>query len=533
MNSHFRLILFIISYAICFISPNVFANPFESLVMPGEVIEGHKKLESECSNCHVLFSKGGQDKLCLDCHKEVKKDVKQKHGFHGRSKSIRASDCKSCHTEHKGRKADVIKFEKEIFNHDGTDFILKGKHKVIECTKCHKKNKKYREVKSQCKSCHIKESPHKKAKAKKGLFNKCDSCHRATSWDKMVFNHKKNTKYKLTGAHKTALCQSCHIKQRYKKTPKRCISCHQIDDVHQKRNGNKCQKCHTTKKWGKISFNHNRDTSFKLRGKHKKATCKSCHAKSPYSKKKSNKKRKARKCYSCHSYDDKHNGVFGKKCTSCHVDKAWDKTKFDHYRDAEFKLTGQHKKAECDSCHKVSKKKKKLKTKCISCHKADDVHKRKLGAKCDSCHRTSGWDKRVKFDHDLTKFPLIGLHGVAPCEDCHTEAGYKKMKKSCVACHKSDDFHQGKLGNNCDRCHTPNDWGVWFFNHNKQSKFKLKGKHKKVHCHSCHSDPISKVQKVPRNCQNCHSNDDPHNEQFGARCNECHNTKDFSHIDMR
>ena len=533
MSSYLRFTALVFGCFLLLSFTIVNANPFESLVMPGEVIEGHKKYESDCSSCHVLFSKRGQDKLCLSCHKEVNKDVKNKRGFHGRNKPIRTASCKTCHTEHKGRNADIVKLEKEIFNHNKTDFILRGKHKVIECGECHKKNKKYREAKSQCKSCHVKESPHKKATAKKGLFEKCESCHRATGWNKLLFDHNKNTKYKLSGAHKTALCQSCHINQRYKKTPKLCISCHKIDDVHRGRNGKKCQACHTTKQWGKISFNHSRDTSFKLNGKHKKATCKSCHPKSPYSKTKSKKKRKARKCYSCHSYDDKHNGVFGKKCTTCHTDKNWDKTKFDHTRDTKFKLSGQHKKTECDNCHKVNKKKKKLKTSCISCHKADDVHKRKLGAKCSSCHTTSSWKKRVKFEHDLTHFPLIGMHGVVPCEECHTGSGYKKIKKSCVACHKNDDFHEGKLGNNCDRCHTPNDWGVWFFQHDKQSKFKLKDGHKKVHCHACHTNPINKVRRTPRDCQNCHASDDPHNGQFGSRCNECHNTKDFSKIEMR
>ena len=53
------------------------ANPLESLVMPGEVIEGHKKYESECSNCHEVFSKKSQKVLCLKCHKKVNYDVKR------------------------------------------------------------------------------------------------------------------------------------------------------------------------------------------------------------------------------------------------------------------------------------------------------------------------------------------------------------------------------------------------------------------------------------------------------------------------
>lgn len=126
----------------------------------------------------------------------------------------------------------------------------------------------------------------------------------------------------------------------------------------------------------------------------------------------------------------------------------------------------------------------------------------------------------------------MGMHSSVSCEECHTSTEHKEIEKTCVSCHKNDDFHKGTLGNNCERCHTPNDWGVWFFNHNKQSKFKIKNSHKKVHCHSCHFEQVEKVRRVPRDCQNCHASDDPHNGQFGSRCNECHNTKDFGQINM-
>ena len=36
------------------------AASIESLVMPGEVIEGHAKYEEECKNCHKRFDKGAQ-----------------------------------------------------------------------------------------------------------------------------------------------------------------------------------------------------------------------------------------------------------------------------------------------------------------------------------------------------------------------------------------------------------------------------------------------------------------------------------------
>lgn len=526
-----RIFILLVTYLI---SAPGYSNTFESLVMPGEVIDGHKKVETKCSSCHELFSSKGQNKLCMDCHKDTRKDIKSKKGFHGKNKSIAKVSCKSCHTEHKGRDADIVKLDEATFNHNKTDFVLKGKHKLIECQFCHKKNKKFREAKNKCRICHKNENPHKKAKAKKKTFKICSGCHQEFSWHKIKFNHNKKTKFKLTGAHKKALCQSCHINEKYLKTPKTCISCHKLDDVHDGDNGTKCQKCHNTKKWGKISFNHDRDTSFRLRNKHKKATCSACHKEVKISKNKNKrKKKKARKCYSCHSNDDSHNGRVGKKCAKCHNDKSWSKTKFKHDSDTKFKIKGKHKKLSCNQCHTTRTKKSKLKTGCIHCHKSDDIHKGSLGAKCQSCHTESSWKKKVKFDHDLTHFPLIGMHGAVSCSECHIDSDYKKLKNKCVSCHKNKDVHKGKLGRDCHVCHTPNDWGVWVFNHNKQSKFKINGAHKKVHCHTCHSRQVNNVSRIPRDCRNCHSGDDIHNGQFGTRCNDCHTTKNFLQIRMR
>jgi hypothetical protein len=309
------------------------------------------------------------------------------------------------------------------------------------------------------------------------------------------------------------------------------VACHKADDVHAGKNGAECQKCHNTKQWGKISFNHKRDTSFPLNGKHVKVPCRSCHTKVEIKPQKSTEKKKARNCYSCHIYDDSHKGRFGDKCEKCHSDKAWDITKFNHDTDTKFSIRGKHKDAKCNQCHISNKK--KLETTCISCHKSDDIHKGSLGVKCDSCHTENNWKQKVKFEHDITPFPLIGMHGSVACEECHSDSNYKNIKKTCIACHKNGDIHKGQLGTSCEICHTPNDWGVWIFEHNKQSKFKLTGAHTKVHCHSCHTNALTKVAHTPRDCRNCHASDDTHNGQFGARCDDCHTTKNFKQIRMK
>ena len=51
------------------------AQDIETLLMPGDVIEGHADVEAECSSCHKSFDKKAQRGLCMDCHEVVADDV--------------------------------------------------------------------------------------------------------------------------------------------------------------------------------------------------------------------------------------------------------------------------------------------------------------------------------------------------------------------------------------------------------------------------------------------------------------------------
>lgn len=83
-------------------------NLLERLVVPGPVVSGHAKYEKECSNCHEPFSKKSQTRLCLACHKETAADRQSKKGFHGRQTDAAKQECTICHTDHKGRDADIV-----------------------------------------------------------------------------------------------------------------------------------------------------------------------------------------------------------------------------------------------------------------------------------------------------------------------------------------------------------------------------------------------------------------------------------------
>lgn len=497
------------------------AGFFERLVMPGELIEGHAKLQTDCKNCHEPFSKLKQSELCAGCHKKVQADIKGATGFHGRRPDVRQVECKHCHTDHKGKKADVVRLDADTFDHNVTDFPLKGAHQKTKCAGCHTAPKKHRDAPSTCFDCHRKDDRHKGA-----LGQKCAGCHNEQSWRTSSYDHSK-TRFPLVGVHVKVACAACHANERYKETPMACADCHRLNDAHRGGYGKKCETCHSPAGWKRIGFDHDKQTKYPLTGRHRQATCDSCHKGQIYTLKLKTD------CLSCHQRDDNHRGRNGPKCESCHSTAAWKEVRFDHNRDTKFPLRGKHATVKCDSCHRGDVRTEKPQSACVACHKADDRHKGQLGTRCDNCHNETGWRAKVQFNHDLTRFPLIGLHATAPCEACHATTAYKDTSMVCATCHRDDDVHKARLGPNCGQCHNPNGWALWRFDHNRQTRFPIDGAHVKVHCDSCHTRPVADRVSVSSACVDCHQKDDIHRGGFGPNCERCHVTESFRKIRQR
>ena len=514
---------------ICFL----FALPLQvqanKLLMPGDVIKGHVKEEANCEVCHKKFDKKAQSKLCMDCHKDVGKDVAEKKGYHGRIDLEK--ECKECHAEHKGRDFKAAEFDQKRFDHKLTDFVLKGGHlgEKAKCEACHKPEKKFREAPSYCNDCHKKDDKHKG-----GLSTDCAKCHTDKDWKTTQFDHDK-TKFKLLGKHIDVKCVKCHIDNKFKDTPMACVSCHKKDDdkAHRGKLGEKCESCHGEKDWKTTKFDHGK-TKFPLLGKHVDVKCDKCHIDKKY-------KDTPKLCNACHKKDDDkaHKGKFGPKCESCHNEKDWKQITFDHDKTTKFPLLGKHRPPlKCTDCHKGDLYKDKLQVTCVSCHKkADDkAHKGKFGPKCESCHVEDDW-KKIKFDHDKeTKYPLLGKHKKTKCTDCHKGDLYKdKLKQDCFSCHEKDDKHKGQEGKKCETCHVEESWTkADKFNHNRMSTFPLLGKHSLAACKKCHLAPTFKDAKS--DCWSCHEKDDEkvHKRRLGTECQVCHSTRawgawDFDH----
>jgi hypothetical protein len=493
------------------------AVELEKLVMPGPVIEGHAEIESECGRCHAPFRAEAQDALCLDCHEEVGEDRRTGAGFHGRAPGASTAACRDCHGEHRGRDADVVGLDPTAFDHGLTDFPLRGAHGRTACDACHAADEPHREAESACAACHREDDPHLGR-----LGPSCADCHTETDWREARFDHG-TTDFALEGRHRDVACGACHPAQRYEGTATDCAACHRQDDIHRGRFGAACGDCHHPKGWSAVRFDHGRDTRFPLRGSHASARCEACHGDSL--------EKLATDCVSCHREDDVHRGRNGTDCERCHREDRWATEIFDHDRMTEFPLKGAHRSASCERCHVGPVDQHELDTACVACHREDDVHAGQQGERCAECHDEVGWTHRVFFDHDLTAFPLLGMHAVAACEQCHATSRFKDTPHACNECHAGDDIHRGRLGPDCARCHNPNAWNLWRFDHATQTSFPLRGAHESLDCHACHRGAADAGFALATSCFSCHSDDDRHHGGFGRDCGRCHG--DLSWRDVR
>lgn len=561
----------------------------ERLVTPGPLSRSHANLEARCDACHTSFKKEAQNGKCLGCHQGIAGDIRTRTGFHSRFAPARNGACKSCHSEHKGRNAALKSLNRSGFDHAGlTDEPLSGAHARAACSGCHAPGAQFRGTTRNCASCHARVDPHKgqlsqcatchttaawkPAKAFdhsgtgfslsgghrqiscaschagqrwKGLGrtcaacharddphggsrgSNCASCHSTASWASATFDHS-STGFPLAGAHAGAACAGCHGKgNAVKHPPRTCAACHAADDVHHGANGTNCASCHSSRAWKAVSFDHDTMTGFPLRGEHRLAACAACH------------KQPAREvklpvaCVACHLADDSHKGANGPDCERCHSEKGWKETTFNHNTMTRFPLAGGHALARCADCHVGPGAPGKLATECSSCHAARDVHQGALGKDCATCHGVASWKEGIVFDHDLTRFPLLGGHAGAVCTACHADRQFTAKGLACADCH-IDDHHKGALGQPapCAMCHNTTDWKGWTFDHDVQTGFRLEGAHRGLICSACHARP-GKPADLGAACIDCHRRDDVHRGGFGEDCARCHTVSTFREVVMK
>lgn len=565
------------------------------LFSPGELTKAHQTIEgiSNCTKCHPA---GGQlsQQQCLSCHTELGPRIQAGKGLHGRITTDKRN-CEACHHEHQGRAAAIVDWGqggKKGFDHKRTGWALKGEHLKADCVKCHEKRlitwpvavkllearpATFLGVDQACESCHFDEHRGQQKED-------CEYCHNEVKWKPAPgFDHD-TTDYPLKGKHAKVKCEKCHaaVKDEVKHgfpAPKNetylkfgglefanCTDCHK--DPHENRFGQRCTSCHTVDGWGIIrnaskEREFHEKTRFPLKGAHLDTECAACHGPYPGQPAKF-KGLKYEACTDCHA--DAHAGQLGASgklpdCTTCHTVDAFLPAKYSltEHGKTSFALEGAHMAVPCDDCHEATpaltakipkvlladlkrKKRKELFSsalfdfekptdKCDSCH--IDVHNKQFQDRsggCTGCHQVASFGK-LKFDHQKdSKYPLTGKHLKVDCDKCHfvpTDAKekvegrlvvrYRPLEQKCSSCH--DDPHAGQFAQkgapaDCERCHTTEDFKkVTKFKHEPPfTDFLLDGQHAKQKCEACHQKvkvtptvQAVRYKPLPQKCEGCHS----------------------------
>jgi hypothetical protein len=241
-----------------------------------------------------------------------------------------------------------------------------------------------------------------------------------------------------------------------------------------------------------------------------------------------------------------------------------------------FPLRGGHVTVACKDCHgpfpgRPAKFKGLAHDRCMDCH--TDAHNGQLAKPaCERCHTVQSFSPpRFELeDHAKTRFPLEGAHRAVACSGCHPSTLEPKGKPDrgrhkrdegpkqpislvalrppgdnarCETCHADPHGDQFRaVADGCKRCHVAQSFTTELtFDHQRDSRFPLTGKHATTDCRGCHQAPRAgapvRYKPIDGACTTCHA--DPHLGQFASRtCDFCHDTASwqkiaFQHNDTR
>ena len=487
--------------------------------------------------------------------------------------------CTTCHTEpHAGQfgaacerchAVETPQYRATRFSHDASSFPLTGRHRGVECAKCHQPENgnatgakavtvarvslpagtvRYAGVGTACSSCH--------ADVHLGqLAPQCGTCHTTEGFAVTRYDHK-GTRFAgfFTGKHADQKCQACHKREtaafpagsgtavRFAGRGTACATCHQAADPHNGSLGSRCETCHAPERWNTVSRAFHKDTRFPLDGRHLGVSCQSCHTSGVTA-------GTPTRCYDCHwlrRRDDPYETRLGVQCEQCHRSTAWTAVNWNHASMTGVRLNPAHQVLQCETCHKNRVFANTLMT-CDRCHMATFQRTTTpnhvaagFPTTCDTCHRASDatWTAGT-FNH-AASFPLVGVHATVSCASCHRNSLYKGTARDCAGCHQVDyqktsspNHAAAGFPTTCEACHRPTDASWRGANFNHASTFPLVGVHATQACAACHKNNVFKG--TARDCAGCHLPDYQKAAQpnhvaagFPTACESCHRATDTS-----
>ncbi|MBL91819.1 MAG: hypothetical protein CMH56_08430 [Myxococcales bacterium] len=528
-----------------------------------ELVGRHE--EVSCTMCHEsiqLFKMKERPQRCSDCHEDVHQNLYTED----------RRDCSECHF------GDKRNFKFFDFKHNTkTRFKLKNTHAKQACVACHDATER-KAPGMRCTTCH--DSTHQVKGQERFKDHSCQTCHTDRRWGDMIFDHLKHGNFQLDGKHEEIRCIDCHrvkpkreqkvVEDAFEFFPNHnCIECHEHEEAHNRYFHKKpelCVKCHIPGTKNIMKPNHAElSPTFAQQGAHDPVRCDKCHGPSL------EKLKVGDDCSTCHLDDDVHEGNLGQTCKHCHFEGyPWSQVTFDHTEHASFTLEGRHQTVACNRCHENAPKTfKPLTTKCVDCHKGQDVHRGNLSENCGQCHNHFG--NAVFFDHNtMTDYPLSGAHAKANCRGCHLDETratdsrwpldltFQREEQHCSVCHGNP--HGIRPTAQCSGCHDTIDFkrAVGHVGHHDESHvagtsksllhpdmplsdvdviihdeyherppFSLSGGHARIECQRCHGGQ-GDLSGLGKNCMACHAQDDIHAGSLGEQCGTCHNVRSFA-----
>ncbi len=355
---------------------------------------------------------------CLDCHKQPAPPP----GQEGSAKTLLFAQfkaaggrpaCALCHRDpHQGRLGNACAnchstttFRSTStatvrFDHDRTAYPLRGKHRNVECAKCHPAGRELRVPGfERCETCH--RDPHLGQLRKVSTGGACADCHAVDGFAPARYGPREHEKarFPLAGAHLAVPCSACH----------RLVAPGALP-----RSARASMDFGGTARTRQFEFDRFR--------------CKDCHR-------------------------DPHGGELDryaadKGCAACHDQNAWRPARFDHQQ-TRYPLRDAHLRVACEKCHPAASDGTRRfdgrPLDCAGCHK--DVHAGQFvvagNTDCARCHDERSFRPASRFQHAASRFPLDGRHVKVACAGCHptesTPAGpvvrYRPRPVECAGCH--------------------------------------------------------------------------------------------------
>ncbi|GAA5483972.1 hypothetical protein [Haloferula sargassicola] len=173
------------------------AAAWQRMANPGTLSEAHAFLDHNCNACHTPV-KGAEATNCIVCHANDH-DILQRQptAFHAD-----VGNCRDCHSEHRGRHAEITKMEHDVLADIGrkqleqaaspdseSAALLEWLKKAADSPDATSSNFVHpaltaNERTLNCATCHQNDDRHF------GLFGQdCSSCHETARWSLPEFRH--------------------------------------------------------------------------------------------------------------------------------------------------------------------------------------------------------------------------------------------------------------------------------------------------------------------------------------------------------